>query len=119
MSCCNFCVVDIHVAVKPPVSPLEGRLTATRSRGSSTVADSERRTTEAKRMRGNDSDTTMTLTSLCGTRRRPDGGKVIATIEPRKKGIITAFLTAPTLETNWQRMTGRIWVTGKSASETR
>lgn len=119
MSCCNFFVVVMHIIVKPPLSPLEGRLTATKSRGSSTVADSERRTTEAKMMRGNDSDTTTTLTSSCGTRRRPDGGRVIATTEPRKRGIITAFLTAPTVETNWQRMTGRIWVIGKSASETR
>lgn len=112
-------VVDVHIIVKPPFSPLGVSLTATRSSGSSTAADWERRTTEAKRMRGNDSDTTTTLTSSCGTRRRPDGGRVIATTEPRKRGIITAFLTAPTLETNWQKMTGRIWVTGKSASETR
>lgn len=118
-SCCNFFVVDGHIIVEPAFSPLEVRLTATRSRGSSRVADSERRTTEAKMMRGNDSDTTTTLTSSCGTRRRPDGGKVTATTEPRRKGIIMAFLTVPTVETNWQRMTARIWVTGKSASETR
>lgn len=112
-------VVDVHIIAKPPFSPLGVSLTATRSSGSSTAAGWERRTTEAKRMRENDSDTTTTLTSSCGTRRRPDGGRVIATTEPRKRGIITAFLTAPTAETNWQKMTGRIWVTGKSASETR
>lgn len=112
-------VVDVHIIAKPPFSPLGVSLTATRSSGSSTAAGWEKRTTEAKRMRENDSDTTTTLTSSCGTRRRPDGGRVIATTEPRKRGIITAFLTAPTAETNWQKMTGRIWVTGKSASETR
>lgn len=105
--------------VMAPLSPLEVRLTATRSRGSSTAADRERRTTEAKRMRGSDSDTTTTLTSSCGTRRRRDGERVTATTEPRKRGITTAFPTAPTVETNWPRMTGRIWIAGKSASETR
>lgn len=112
-------VADRYIGIKPPLSPLEVRPTATRSRESSTAADRERRTTEAKMMRGNDSAITTTLTSSCGTRRKPDGGRVIATTEPRKRGIITAFLTVLTLETNWERMTGMIWLTGRSASETR
>lgn len=97
---CSVFVVDVHIIVKPPLSPPEVRLTATRSRGSSTVADSERRTTKAKMMRGSDRNTTTTLTSSRGTRRRRGGARVTATTEPKKRGIITASLTAPTVETN-------------------
>lgn len=91
----------------------------TRSRGSSTAADREIRITEGKMKIGNDSDTTTSLISSCAAKTRPNGEKATARTEPRKRGTTTAILTVLTVETNWERRTGRTWVTGRNASVTR
>lgn len=91
----------------------------TRNRENSTAADREIKTTEGRTTRGNVSGTTMSLTSLCVAKMKQNGERVTARTEPRKRGTITAILTALTVETNWERRTGRTWVTGRNASETR
>lgn len=83
------------------------------------AADRETRNTEGRMKRGNDSETTMNLTSLCAVKMRPNGERATVRIGPRKRGITTDTLTVLTVETNWARKTGRTWVTGRNASETR
>lgn len=99
--------------------PLEVSLRATRSRESSMDGGRETRITEGKTKRGNDSDTTMSLINSCAARMKPNGGKATARTEPRRRGTITASPTVLTVETNWGRRTGRTWVIGRNASETR
>lgn len=99
--------------------PSEVSLRATRSRESSTAADREIKITVVKTRRENASDTTMSLTSLCVAKMRPNGGRDTARTEPRKRAITMATLTAQTVEIKWERRTGTTWVTGRNASETR
>lgn len=99
--------------------PLEVSLRATRSRESSMDGGRETRITEGKTKRGNDSDTTMSLINSCAARMKPNGAKATARTEPRRRGTITASPTVLTAETNWGRRTGRTWVIGRNASETR
>lgn len=64
-------------------------------------ADRETKTTEEKMKRGNGSGTTMSLTSLCGGKTRPNGGKDTARTEPKKRDIIMATLIVLTVERKW------------------
>ncbi|XP_035460545.1 regulator of nonsense transcripts 3A isoform X4 [Scophthalmus maximus] len=107
------------VSVQSPLRPPEVSPRATRSRGSSTAGGRGTRTTEGRTRRGNDSDTTTSLISSCGAKTRPSGGRATAKTGPRKRGTTTGFLTVPTAGTSWERRTGRTWVIGRSASETR
>lgn len=106
--------------MQSPLTPLEVSLRATRSRESSTAADREiRRITEGKMRKGNGSATTTNSTNSCATKRRPGGGRATARTDPGRRGTIMAILTVLMVETNWERRTGRIWVTGRHVSETR
>lgn len=91
----------------------------TRSRENSIAADRGIKTTGGRTRRGNVNDTTMSLTSSCDAKMKPNGERVTARTEPRKRGTTTTILTALTVETNWERRTGMTWVTGRNASETR
>lgn len=71
----------------------------TRSSENRMGAGREIRITVGKMKRGNDRGITMSLTSSCGGRMRPNGGRATARTEQRKKDTIMAIPTVLTVET--------------------